>query len=181
MHCDDLNNIPPFTRMANYTVDVGWSYIEDFLQHDCAGADLNPDFQRGHVWDDEKRIRYVEYIMREGCGARDIYFNHPTWMNTISSGPKTDFLNQMLLVDGKQRLEAVRKFLASELPAFGTLYKNFKGRLAPNGPRFRVHINNLKTRAEVLQWYLDLNDGGVVHSADELARVRALLAAESKT
>lgn len=40
-------------------------------------------------------------------------------------------------------------------------------------------VNELRTRAEVLRWYLQLNSGGVVHTEEELARVRALLEAES--
>ncbi len=41
-------------------------------------------------------------------------------------------------------------------------------------------VNDLQTRAEVLQWYLDLNEGGVVHTSEELNRVRAMLAKEQK-
>jgi hypothetical protein len=31
-----------------------------------------------------------------------------------------------------------------------------------------------------LQWYLDLNDGGVVHTKEELDKVRGLLTLEPK-
>ena len=36
-------------------------------------------------------------------------------------------------------------------------------------------INNLKTRGQVLEWYLQLNDRGVVHTKEELDKVRRLL------
>lgn len=39
----------------------------------------------------------------------------------------------------------------------------------------RFHINDLATRAECLQWYLDLNTGGTVHSATELDMVAELM------
>ena len=39
-------------------------------------------------------------------------------------------------------------------------------------------INDLETRAEVLDFYLQYNGCGVAHSEEELARVRALLEAE---
>jgi hypothetical protein len=39
-------------------------------------------------------------------------------------------------------------------------------------------VNDLKTREEVLQWYLDLNSGGVVHTEEELNRVREMLEKE---
>jgi hypothetical protein len=41
-------------------------------------------------------------------------------------------------------------------------------------------VNELKTRREVLQWYLDLNAGGVVHTTKEIERVRELLAKEGE-
>jgi hypothetical protein len=44
--------------------------------------------------------------------------------------------------------------------------------------RLKMQVNNLQTRKEVLTWHLQTNDGGVVHSAEELERVRGLLAKE---
>jgi len=43
----------------------------------------------------------------------------------------------------------------------------------------KINVNDLQTRAEVLQWYIDFNSGGVVHTAEEIARVKALLEKES--
>jgi hypothetical protein len=65
------------------------------------------------------------------------------------------------------------------VPVFGGhIFSDFKDRLHITGPRFRWHVNDLDTRAEVLQWYLDLNTGGVVHTSAEIKRVQALLAKE---
>lgn len=167
-----FEHIPQFTRCAGYAVDIPWShlltslktYIEDYK------LDIDPDFQRAHVWDDTKRTRYVEYALRGGMSGGDIYTNCPEWNN----GGRDDFV----LVDGKQRLEAVCKFLRNEIPAFGALYNEYEDELILTGPRFRWHVNDLATRIEVLQWYLDLNTGGVIHTEDELDRVRGLLVAE---
>ena len=40
---------------------------------------------------------------------------------------------------------------------------------------FTWHINDLEDRKAVLQWYLDLNEGGVIHTAEELNKVKKLL------
>ena len=42
----------------------------------------------------------------------------------------------------------------------------------------RIVVNDLQTREEVLQWYLELNSAGTPHSKEELDRVKALLARE---
>ena len=35
--------------------------------------------------------------------------------------------------------------------------------------------NNLKTKKEVLQWYIDMNTGGTLHTAEEIKRVKKLI------
>ena len=169
MKITQFKEIPKFIGCGNYHVNIGWTYIERWLAS-VPEADLDPDFQRGHVWTKDKQVKYVEFILRGGTSSRDIYWNHPGWM--------THFKGEMVLVDGKQRMEAVRAFLRDEIEAFGSKYSEYTDRIQPLSTDFVFHINNLKTRAEVLQWYLDLNSGGVVHTEEELNRVRDLLAKE---
>lgn len=81
--------------------------------------------------------------------------------------------------DGKQRLTSVLLFLGNEVTVFGGhKFSDYTDKLRMTGPRFRMHVNNLETRAEVLQWYLELNSGGVVHTEGELNKVRDMLATE---
>jgi hypothetical protein len=168
-----FQDIPQFTRTASYAVDIPWSFLEDSLRRYLdEGLNLDPDFQRAHVWTEEQQVRYVEFRLRGGRSGHDIFTNCPGW-NYGERG------SEFVLVDGKQRLEAARKFLRNELRIFGgNLFKDYGDRLPMMEARFRWHVNDLDTRAEVLQWYLDLNTGGVVHTQDELDRVRELLEAE---
>lgn len=170
-------DIPQFTDHGSYQITVPWDAIERTIESfgEGCGIDLDPDFQRGHVWTEAQQIRYVEFILRGGRSGKLILFNQPSWRH----GEIRDD-EPMQLVDGKQRLEAARRFMRDEIRAFGTLRSEFgEGRL-PLHIHFDFSVNDLKTRAEVLQWYLDLNDGGVVHAADEIARVRGLLADECR-
>lgn len=83
----------------------------------------------------------------------------------------------MQCVDGLQRLTAIRKFLNNELSIFGGNYlDDFEDKkVLLRTMSLRINVNNLKTRKEVLQWYLDFNTGGTVHSDEEIERVRKLL------
>ena len=174
-----FSDIPQFTRSGNYRVDVPWRYLEkqldDFNGTQCGVNNLNldPDYQRAHVWAEDKQIKYVEFILKGGKSSRDILFNCPGWMNFHN--------NQTIeLVDGKQRLESVRRFMCGQLRVFGLLITEFE-----DNPHFMDHgfifvVNDLPTRAAVLQWYLELNDGGVVHTQEELNRVRELLTYEKE-
>lgn len=168
-------DIPKFTSVGSYQINVSWDYLEHSLKHwndnkiPGSGVELCPDFQRGHVWDEDKQIRYVEYILRGGRSGREIYWNCSSWMR--------EFNTPIQLVDGLQRVTAVRKFMNNEIKAFGIYCNEFEDKLGFDYD-FIFNVNNLKTRAEVLQWYIELNEGGVVHTKEEIARVKALLKEE---
>lgn len=168
-----FSDIKRFTPFGPYSVHVGLAYLDFFLKDldGLYGLDLEPDFQRGHVWDDERRIRYMEFFLRGGRSGRDILFNCRGW-NRESPGAK------VVLVDGLQRLTAARMFMRNELPVFGQFRKDFGDDPDHIRHRFSVHINDLPTQADVLVWYLELNSGGVVHTEEELQKVLDLLREE---
>ena len=170
-----FRDIPRFTRDGKYRSDTSWDYfINDWVPKHIEelNFDMDPDFQRSHVWVESQQIRYCEFILRGGKSARDIYINHPGWM--------TDWNGDMVLVDGKQRIEAVRRFLHNEIKVFGHYFNEYEDRLPLLDASFSVNVNDLQTRAEVLQWYLDINAGGVVHTNEEIEKVRRLLENEKK-
>lgn len=166
-----FRDIPQLTRSAKYAVDVSWSYLtSQYYSHVTEyGLDVYPDFQRAYVWTPEQKVRYVEFILRGGTTGRDIYTNCPTWNQML--GPR-----DYVLVDGRQRLDAVLGFMNNEFPIFGGSYRrDYTDTLRLTQGTFRWHVNDLATRDEVLQWYVDLNAGGTIHTPDEINRVRALM------
>lgn len=101
-------------------------------------------------------------------GSSELRFNCPTISRCLG-------VQKAVLVDGKQRLESVRKFLRDELEVFdGHRFSDFTDRL-PLEARFHVRVNDLQADAEVLQWYLDINSGGVAHTDEEIEKVRKML------
>lgn len=160
-------DIPKFPSV-NYRVDKSLRYvvkdIEDYVTN--YGFDMNPDFQRGHVWTEAQQIAFIEYMLSGGEGI-NITANHPGWMS-YWKGP-------FVLLDGKQRLTAMLRFMKNEIPAYGYFAKDYE-RIPDVTYSFRVL--KLRTRAEVLEYYLSFNAGGTVHSPEEIERVRILLAQE---
>lgn len=172
-----FRDIPQFTQCAGYMVNVGLDYLADHVFHYVKeyGLDLSPDFQRGYVWTPEQKTRFVEYLLRGGRSGLDIYTNCPMWQHG-HLGPQYDDA-WFVLVDGKQRLEATLGFLNNEVPVFGGhFFREFTDKPRITQCNFRWHVNTLQTREECLQWYLDLNTGGTVHSEEELEKVRRLIA-----
>ena len=169
-----------------YTVDSHFMNLEAMLasyQRDW-GLNLDPDFQRGHVWTKAQRVAYIEGVMRGTVGEsqRIIQFNAPHWENSHYVG---DLPAEIQIVDGKQRLTTVRQYLAGELKIFGGLsVKDFDdSRYSPRMGqyRFRFNIHAFANRQELLRYYLDINSGGTPHSKAEIKRVQALLVAATET
>lgn len=159
----------PKIKNSHYHVDIPWGGLQDHLDRYLKyyNLELDPDFQRGHVWSENQQIAYVEYILREGMSGREIYFNCPNFMGN------SDDVGPMQLVDGKQRITAVLRFLNNEIKAFDYYFNEFEDRL-PLMCGFSVHINNLKSKKDVLQWYIDLNSG-IAHTEEEIKKVKNMM------
>ena len=165
-----FTDIPQFTQEGswecNFPIDRLVRQIEEWEREE--GLNMCPDFQRGHVWTDEQQIAFVEFILRGGNTGRVIYLNDPTW------GSYSDIVGEFVCVDGLQRVTALRRFLYNDIKVFGRYYKEFKGNLRMVND-MKINVNNLKTRKEVLNWYLEMNSGGTPHTEEEINRVKQLL------
>jgi len=169
-----FSDIPKFPR-AHYQIDVEWRRLDWHLalDHDSLPLNLEPDYQRGHVWSDAQRIAYVEYQLMGGEAGKNIITNCPNWEYGDKMGPYE-------LVDGLQRITAARMFMHNQIKAFGHYYKDFEDPLRLHEANFKWQVMTLPTRADVLKLYLLINSGGVVHSPEEIERVRKLLEKEKE-
>lgn len=160
-----FQDIKQFPNTHGHT-HVPWAVLQEQLDRyaEIFDLDLDPKFQREHVWEEKQQIAYVEYILKDGQGGRDIYFN--------AHGYGTTFEGTMTLVDGKQRLNAVLRFLNNEIPAFGSLYQDYEDTISFK-TSFSFNINKLSDR-DVLEWYISLNSG-IAHAKDEIDRVRQMI------
>lgn len=168
-----FRDIPKFTKDGNWQADFDFIQLIKFIDEHIEnyGLQLNPDFQRGHVWTEEQQIKWIEFFLRGGRTSRIIYLNKPDWNCSVPDGAYNDFV----CVDGLQRLIAIRKFVDSKIPVFGSYINEFEDTMSLVRDCIKVNINNLKTEKEVLQWYVDMNSGGIPHTNDEIERVRKMI------
>ena len=166
----DFKTVKKLTRQGSYTINVHLESLKDTIDRyiEKHKLQMNPEFQRGHVWTENQQIKFVEFILRGGK-SQPICFNHNDWM-TFS---RKD--SEMFCVDGLQRTTALLKFLDNKLPVFGGYILSEFENFSLWNFDVEININNLKTREEVLQWYLDMNSGGTQHTKEELEKVKLLL------
>ena len=171
-------------RHASYKVDVPLSRVESMITEFAKDAktmggklELNPDFQRGHVWSQDKQVAYIENLFR-GLSPATLRFNCAGWQGLKAKGDINP--GDIVCVDGLQRLTAVRDFMAGKFTIFGNKTpEDLKGTsFDPSRStswRISMEMFEIPTRQQLLQFYLDINRGGVVHTQEELDRVSGLL------
>lgn len=167
-----FKDIVPFHSYGHYRIDVPLLHVPRLIKQwiEELGLVMDPDFQRGHVWSEAQQIAYVEFLLREGRSGRDILFNHTKWETYLSPDD-----GEFVCVDGLQRTNAITRFAEGQIRAFGHFISEYEDQLLMNRIVVKFHVNNLTNRKDVLEWYLQINSGGVVHSEEELNRVRGLL------
>lgn len=172
-----FSDIPELIPTGTYRVNTRLSYlkktIDDFIEE--FDLNLDPDFQRCHVWSREQQVKFVEFIL-QGGKCPPIYFNHTRWMYIGESKDE----EEMVIVDGKQRLTALLMFLNNEFYVFKNLDKeNNIGYLAKHFNELtrdiEMVVNDLPTKEKVLEWYLQINKGQVAHTDEEISKVEIML------
>lgn len=153
--------IDVFLKDLDFVVD---RYLKEF------NLQLNPDFQRGHVWTEEQQIAYVEFLLTDPDRDKStmVVFNCPGWMGK-------NWKKDMVCVDGLQRITACLRFFRNEIPAYGTYYKDYSGHTSA---KLQFVVGAFHKRSDVLKWYLEINAKGTPHTDEELKRVSAMLSEE---
>ena|GEM_PF-3438287 len=140
------------------------------MRDDSERLDMSPDYQRGHVWTDAQAEAFV--------GAFAERTPVPAIFIRRGAHPAPD-----QVVDGKQRLTALLRFVSCEIGAALTDGRRvmwadfdiFDRRMFLHATMPVVHLAESTTDADVLRIYLRLNRGGTPHTDDELRRVEGLL------
>jgi hypothetical protein len=149
------------------------SVVESF-EGNHRGRWVVADYQRGRVWSDDQASAFVGNVISGGVCPL-------IWINRSESRP------DMEIIDGQQRLTSIYRWIKGEIPATpphmaGTkIYYSDLDAVTLNilDSRVNIPIRYVDlSRKEVLALYLRLNAGGVPHTAEELDRVRALIAQE---
>lgn len=177
MKITKFGDIPQFTRDSNYKVNMDIRRIPDWIkENEGYGLQLNPSFQRGHVWTEQQQIAWLEFFLRGGKSGVDIYFNDAFFNDWYREEEDKDVYKDFVCVDGLQRLTAVQRFIGNEIQVFGSYYKEYTDPRTLNSYSLIFHVNNLKNEKEVLQWYIDMNTGGTLHDQGEIDRVKQMIA-----
>jgi len=134
----------------------------------CSVED-NPDYQRGYVWTEEDKQRYLESIFEARDLGRFIFVEYDY--------PRVDEL-----FDGKQRLSTIMDLIESRIAYRGVYWHQMSPsdrNAVENRPVQFAELNGSRIpRVELLQIFLMVNAAGVPQTEAHLDHVKSLIAAE---
>lgn len=139
------------------------------------GYDLNPEFQRGHVWEKTNQQKYIESLLRGTLPrqAKTITLNICGFHGEEAKG---DLPIQVLCIDGLQRITALDAFCNKEFTIFDGLdaddLKDTSFDLSNNF--IHIAIYDYQYYKDILDLYIDMNDGGIAHTKEEIDRVKLI-------
>ena len=174
-----FSDIPQYIDTGSWECNYSFEKLVKAIEEWSNGIDtnvkleMNPDFQRGHCWTENQQISFMESVLKGGAkNARVIYLNNPNWKH--SDRTYKDFV----CVDGLQRYTAIKRFINNEIKVFGYYYNEYEDDLRMKYD-MKINVNDLPTRKDVLQWYIEMNSSGTIHTEEEINRVKELLEKEN--
>ena len=143
--------IPPRIKLGqqyNFTV-------ENFINREF---DFKiPDFQRPLVWTREQKIKLIE----------SLWVGIPIGTYTVNESDNPDF--DRLLIDGQQRINAIKEYVNDVFPAYGLFYSECdlieKRRF--NDCRFPCYVTQSDDIEYLKNYYNLMNFGGTAHKESE--------------
>ena len=139
------------------------------------GVDFNPDYQRGEVWDDDDRQKLLDSLFNGRDIGRFVFKELP-----YTRIEKDRCYYE--IVDGKQRMLTLLAYFENRFPYKGVYYNDLSSKdkdWLMNASIGVAEINQSATRAEVLEVFLALNEGGKPVAKEILDHARELLKGEA--
>lgn len=162
-------------NVVNYSIDHLYNFHAHGYGHtECHPANAKwllgyiiPPFQRPLVWSKEQMIRFVESAWL-GLHLGTYVVNIMDFVNSTDAHPL-----DRLLIDGQQRLNALRAYWDNEFPVFGSYWSE----VFEDKPVYRRFRNiqfgmgevQIKDEAILRDLYNRLNFGGTAHTDDQRA------------
>lgn len=143
--------------------------------HYLFGVDFNPDYQRGSVWDEEDREKLLDSIFAGREIGRFVFKQLP-FIRANDDG------NYYEIVDGKQRMLTLLAFYENRFPYKGVFYNDLSvldKNWFMDASIGVAELDQNTTRAEVLEVFLALNEGGKPVAKEVLDHARELLKGET--
>lgn len=132
---------------------------------------LDPDYQRGRVWAEEQKKKFIGFLLEGGRLDPFLIRRHE------------DYRIPDEIIDGKQRITSIIEFFENKVAAqiidgtefFLSDFSEEEQAVFKRSTNYSVELWYFTlSRKKVLELYLKINRGGTPHSEEEIQRVYSL-------
>lgn len=168
---------PLFKKEEDIRISYYQNSISSILhRYHHSGVDINPDYQRGNVWEMEDKIKLLDSIFNNIDIGKFTFIELP--YDRKRNTPHVEIL------DGKQRLMAIVDFYENRYKYNGYYFKDLH---VNDQHHFRGYntvfgdVMEYPTQDQKYEYFLKLNTGGKPVEESHLNKVRELLNNAKKT
>ena len=129
-----------------------------------------PEYQRDLVWSDKQKVNLIKSIMTGVPIGTFVFARQAYDKQTLKKLPTRIYY----LLDGQQRLNAIKGFLDNEFAMDGYFFNDLPyldKRTFIDFHNFDSMIINEPTLEQELDFYLTLNFGGTAHTKEDLEKI----------
>ena len=129
-----------------------------------------PEYQRDLVWSDKQKVNLIKSIMTGVPIGTFVFARQAYDKQTLKKLPTGIYY----LLDGQQRLNAIKGFLDNEFAMDGYFFNDLPyldKRTFIDFHNFGSMIINEPTLEQELDFYLTLNFGGTAHTKEDLEKI----------
>lgn len=136
------------------------------------GIDLEPDYQRGNVWDESQKVALIDSIFKNIDIGKFTIIKRK-WGKDPNK-PETPFMYEML--DGKQRLTAIYEFYTSRFKYKGLYFYEMNPRDREHFKHYPINESETEplTDEQKYRYFLKLNTTGTPVDQNHMRKVREL-------
>lgn len=172
---EQILGLPQFTVKEDMRLNFGQSQISSFsssLYH--FGVDMNPEYQRELVWELEDKQKLIHSIFNNVDIGKFVFIRR----DYDSRKNSTPHLLEIL--DGKQRLTAIKEFWEDRFKFNGFYYSELHPRDQSHFDSFLISMAEVTdpTKEQIYRYFLRLNTSGKPIAQAHLDKVASLLHGE---
>ena len=143
--------------------------IQDLLNTlERSGIQDSPDYQRGYVWSEEDKAKFIHSIMMRSDLGKIVLVELPYTESAYYE-----------ILDGKQRINALRDFIAGKFKYRNHFHWELSRIDRSEIENSLITVAKIKsdqlTKVEKLELFLSVNAAGVPQTEEHLSHVRRLL------
>ena len=165
---EQLKNVKKLSYSNDIRINFGNTAISSLVHKYYAGTEMNPEYQRGDVWEQEDKVALIDSIYKNIDIGKFTMIVRPY-------NPDDSFHWEIL--DGKQRLQTIIDFVEGRFTYKGLLFRDMHPLDRGHFEGYNIMYGETEglTLGQKCNYFLKLNTMGKPQSAEHLEKVKEIM------